>query len=331
MTEKQLREGLEKHLAPAAFPEERKHALLRQLRAESTPSPEKGDISMFRPNKFRTALIAALIVTLLSATIAVAAGYTGFVNFKGQPVDDPLMAMPTPIPTNAPSPGEISEAVFNEIAAREINANQACMVDVVYASPENIEKRYAERSAGHEKLVAFTTLEEAATLVSDVLPLPRIPEGFSLHYGYVTMVCAADSSYELVSENTTPEGVIVRLYDIPQEAAVPTCVHLTLKNDAGDLIDCIVDLAMNWSIFFDVAEEDVVQTPAVPGMEDAILISGADGARLDMRRKLDEPIGVLHSWASWEPDFYPYFYEMVEYRAESQTVPADVLLSLFAE
>lgn len=331
MTEKQLRESLNEYLSSAGLPDSRKQALLACIRNEAAPAPEKGEPNMFRPNKFRTALIAAVIVTILTFTVAVAASYTGFVNFKGQPVDDPMMAMPTPIPTNTPRPGELSVDVFNEIASLEMNAHPEYMIDVIYSSPDIISKRYAERSASHDKLVTVRSMEEAAALVGDVLELPRIPEGFSFHHGYVTLSCAADSAYELVSEKTTPEGVIVRLYDIPEGKAVPTCVHLTLKNDAGDLIDCIVDLAQNGSIYFDVTEQDVVQTPDVPGMKDVIVITGADRTRLDMRRKLDEPIYVLYSWSSYEPDFLTYFYDMVEYRAESETVPADVLLSLFAK
>lgn len=331
MTEQELRKSLNEHLAPADLPDSRKQAILAQLRAEAAPAPEKGDPTMFRPHKFRTALLVAVIVTLLSFTVAVATGYTGFVNFKGNPVEDPMMAMPTPIPTNAPRPGDITEAVFNAIASQEMNTHPEYMIDVVYSSPEIITNKYTERSASHDQLITVTSLEEAAALVGNVLELPRIPEGFAFHYGYVTLSCAADSAYELVSERTTPEGVIIRHYDIPESKAVPTCVHLTLKNDAGDLIDCIVDLAMNWSTFFDVNEEDAVQTPDMPGMTDAIVISGDDRTRLDMRRKLDEPIGVLYSWASCEPEFYPHFYEMVEYRAESETVPAEVLLSMFGE
>lgn len=331
MTEQELRKSLQEYLAPADLPDRRKQALLARIQSDASPAPAKGDANMFRPHKFRTALLVAAIVTLLSFTVAVAATYTGFVNFKGQPVDDPLMSMPTPIPTNTPRPGEISEAAFNEIASREMNTHPEYMIDIIYSSPEIISNRYTERSASHDKLVTVRSLEEAAALVGDVLALPRIPEGLAFHHGYVTMACAADRAYELVNEKNTPEGVIVRLYDIPTDAAIPTCVRLTLKNDAGDLIDCIVELSRRWSVFFDVAEEDVVQTPDVPGMEDAILISSADRTRLDMRRQLDEPIYVLYSWASWEPDFYTHFYDMVEYRAESETVPADVLLSLFAE
>lgn len=331
MTEQELRKSLNDHLSPADLPDSRKQALLAQIRAETSPAPEKGDANMFRPHKFRTALLVAAIVTLLSFTVAVATGYTGFVNFKGKPVDDPMMAMPTPLPARTLRPGELPKEVFDEIAVQEMNTHPEYMINVIYSSPEVITSRYAEHSASHDKLIIVRSMEEAAALVGDVLELPRIPEGFAFHYGYVTLVCSADSAYELVSERTTPEGVIIRLYDIPEGKAVPTSISLTLKNDAGDLIDCIVDLAMNWSIFFDVNEEDAVQTPDMPGMADAIVITGDDRVRLDMRRKLDEPIGVLYSWASYEPDFFPYFYEMVEYRAESETVPAEVLLSMFGE
>ena len=105
MTEQELRQGLQAHLASADFPDCRKQALLAQLRQEGSPAREKGDAPMFRPNKFRTVLIAALIVTLLSATVALGTSLSGYVNFQGQPVDD----MGTPVPTPMPMEEESKE------------------------------------------------------------------------------------------------------------------------------------------------------------------------------------------------------------------------------
>ena len=65
-------------------------------------------------------LIAALIVTLLSATVALAAGFSGYVNFKGEPVEGFPMAQPTPIPTTEPAPDELTDEAFMDILNKPV-------------------------------------------------------------------------------------------------------------------------------------------------------------------------------------------------------------------
>lgn len=324
MTEQELRESLQTHLATADLPDHRKQALLANLRAEAPPAHEKGDTPMFRPNKFRTVLIAALIVTLLSATVALAAGFSGYVNFKGEPVERIPMAQPTPMPTEGPAPDELTDEAFTNILNAAMQGNMGYMVDVSYDDGLG-------HSKGGSQLKTLRTqdLAELTALLDSHMPLPRIPEGFTFQSAFVQVSCDSDSAYELHHEETTPEGVVIRRYDIPEGAAVPVYCSLNLKNAADDIIYCSIDLGFTTSGYhFGVSEEDVIKTPDVPGMDDALLIIKPGNTRLAMRYTLDEPV-TLWSQHPGTWDHHPYeTYDTMEFNLDSDTVPADVLLSM---
>ncbi len=327
MTEKQLRERLTEYLSPADLLGSRKEALLKQIRQEAPPAPEKGDKNMFRPNKFRTVLALAAIVTLLSFSVALAAGLGGYVNYKGERVDVLLMPQPTPMPTQGPEPTNLTDEAFTAILNGVMNTSLDRLVVVSY------DDGHGGGKGGSRGVIASTnTLDEMTSLLGDAMPLPRIPEGFSFRAGHAELSCDADSAYELVSEEVTPEGVTIRYYAIPEGEAVPIYYSLSLENDAGDEIYCSVQLGFSTSgHHFGVNEEDTIQTPAVPGMDDALLIIRPDSTSLAMRRTLDEPITL---W-SRHPDIWERYptetCDTMEYNVDSDTVPADVLLSIYAK
>lgn len=325
MTEKDLRASLKNHLAPADLPDRRKQALLTAIREEAAPAHEKGDAPMFRPNKFRTVLIAALIVTLLSATVALAAGFSGYVNFKGEPIERFPMAQPTPMPTEGPAPDKLTDEAFTDILNAAMQGNMGCMVHVSYDDGLG-------HSKGGSQLKTLRTqdLAELTALLDGHMPLPRIPEGFTFQSAFVQVGCDSDSAYELHHEETTPEGVVIRFYNIPEGAAVPVYCSMNLKNAAGDVIYCSIDLGFTTSGYhFGVNEEDILKTPDVPGMDDALLIIKPGNTRLAMRYTLDEPVTLWSQHPSnW--DHFPYdTYETMEFNLDSDTVPADVLLSMY--
>lgn len=322
MTEKELRKSLNDYLPAAGLLENRREALLAQVRAEGRPAAAplhlKGENEMSRYGKFRVALVLAAVL-LLSVTIAVATGMSGFVNFKGQPVDDPELIYPTIIPTSTPRPGELSDEAWREIVYQATNTAWEYKVDVEY------ETKYGGKGTGRNVQLHVQSLEEMGSLLDERLPLPEIPEGYTFLSGYVSMDCDADSAYELVHEETIQESVVIRHYAIPEGEAIPTSYDLTLRNDAGDTIHCIVQLWSYGEYYFDVAEEDVVRTPAVPGMDDALLLIKPDMTELTMRRGLDEPVYVLSE--TW----FTSVFQVTEFYVESATTPADVLLSMFGE
>ena len=320
MTEQELRESLQTHLATADLPDHRKQALLATIRAEAPPAHEKGDTPMFRPNKFRTVLIAALIVTLLSATVALAAGFSGYVNFKGQPVDD----MGTPVPTPLPMEKESKEDYMLTLRMQDLlNASPRDQLTSVTLHTEN-----TSSGSWTQPNMTVRSLKELIALLPAEIVLPPIPEGYTFENAMVYFDCAADSAYELVRDETREDGITVKGYRIPEGKQVPSSVNYYLSSEQGD-ISVSLDLYRGQGYYFGVDNAQSVETPDIPGMEEAILIIKPTSARLTMQRKLDTPISIvdpvtLHG----QPDALDMTLTHLVIQLYSSTVPTDVLLSM---
>lgn len=325
MTEKQLRAHLQAYLAPADLPDSRKQALLRQISAAG--AKEKGEPNMFRPNKLHTVLVIAAIVTLLSLTVALAAGLSGYVDYKGKPVEGYPLASATPLPTKEPAPTqEVTQEAFNTFTTELFNASPTeQLIEVSY------EQENSGASSSMQARAVADSLSKLEELVGTTMVLPTIPEGFAFEHAWVYLACDGDSAYELLSEETTPEGFCIRRYAIPEGKAVATDCSFVLRNAAGETILCDVSLGFGDDRHFRVTEADAVQTPAIPGMEEALLIAGDNGNHLYLRHKLEAPIKLWTDFPDcW--DWFPYdAYTTVDYSVASTTVPADILLGMFAQ
>lgn len=319
MTEQELRQGLQAHLASADFPDCRKQALLAQLRQEGSPAHEKGDAPMFRPNKFRTVLIAALIVTLLSATVALGTSLSGYVNFQGQPVDD----MGTPVPTPMPMEEESKEDYMLTLRMQDLlNASPKDQLTSVTLQTEN-----TSSGTWMPPRMTVYSLEELTALLPVEVTLPKAPEGFTFNYAEIYFDCAADSAYELVRDEIFDGGITVKGYIIPEDKRVANSISYNLSGEGGN-ISVSINLERGSGYYFSVDNAQSVETPDIPGMDEAILIIKS-AARLTMQRKLDNPIPVvdpvtLHS----RPDKLDMTLTHLVISLYSSTVPADVLLSM---
>lgn len=314
MTEKELRDSLKSHLAPACLPDHRKQALLAALREEPAPAPAKGDASVFRPNKFRTALIAALILTLLSATIAVATGFSGHVNFKGEPVENgqPIISDP-----------KLTQRMYSYLNA-SLNTQPKDLFTHVF--PQD--------AAGAPGLYdgAFMEVgspEALAALLPQEVAFPRIPEGYAFSYGNVRFFCAADGAYELVHDEATKDGIIIRRYRIPEDKRVAAIANYILKAEGKPSISVSIMLEQGNRPFFNVNNAESVQTPDIPGMDNAILIVKPSITRLVMRRKLDVPLTVVDYTTLQSPQG-PSTMELINLTIHlySTDAPGEVLLSM---
>ena len=311
MTEQQLRDSLRNHLASAGLPDSRKQALLAHLRQEAPPAPMKGDAPMFKPGKFRTVLIAVLILTLLSATAAVAAGFSGFVNFKGEPVQNGTSTTPT-------------DDVLSKQMYAAISASPDDLFTHVYPTG-NMHDRGLTNGPTQE----FDSLEEISALLPVDITLPRPPEGYTYSHGNVHFRCTADGAYELISETITQYGLTIRSYRIPEDKQIATIANYTLKAEDKSYITVTISLEYNGNPFFNVDNVETVLTPDIPGMEEAIIFVRPTNTRLIMRRRLDEPITVIDPM-TLQDDHTPSTMELptLTIILYSPTVPADVLLSM---
>lgn len=314
MTEKDLRESLKTYLAPADLPDGRKQALLAHIREEAAPAPEKGDTNMFRPHKLRTALVVALILTLLSATIAVATGFNGHVNFKGEPVQSG-----TPIASNP----KLTQRMYSYLNA-SINTQPTDLFTHVFPQDDaNGLGIYGGAS------MPVDSLEEIAALLPAEVDFPPIPEGYAFSHGNVLFCCAADSAYELVHNETTKDGIVIRRYHIPEDKRVVSTANYTLKAEDKSAVTVSIVLESGNTPFFNVDNAESVQTLDIPGMDHAILIVRPASARLVMRRKLAEPLTVVDYATLQSPQGTSTvgLINLTIYLS-SPTVPAEVLLSM---
>ncbi len=328
MTEKELRDSLQTHLAPADLPDHQKQALLVAIRKEAAPAPEKGDTNMFRPSKFRTALVAALIVTLLSATIAVAAGFSGYVNFKGESVDHSGRPIPTPLPP-ALQPSE------DEFIADQRDMIALAM-EIIDASPRDqltyvsFDHNGGNSSSTSTPMVHVDTLEELFALFPAELPMPKIPEGFTVNGGSAYLLCDSDSFYEKLGEETTEEGLTIQRWRIPEGEEKAEHLHFVLGDENERDISVSINLQRNTNHFFGVDGAESVTNPDIPGMDDTLLIIWPDRVDLTMRCALEKPVVLqgthtLFGAHGESTNSYPY----VTISLYSRTVPADVLLPIY--
>ena len=320
MTEQQLREGLQTHLATADLPAQRKEALLARVRREAAPPPQKGDSFMFQPNKFRTALLVALIVTLLSATVALATSLSGYVNFDGQPVDDLGNPVPTPMPAEAESKADYLLTLR--------------MQDMLNASPKelltSVTLRTENTSSGNwmPPRATVNTLEEVAVLLPEEVVLPRIPEGYTFHHAEIYFDCAADSAYELVRDETSEDGITIKAYRIPEGKRVASSINYNLSGEMGN-ISVSINLERGNVYAFGVDNALSVETPDIPGMDEAILIVKPTSARLTMQRALENPIPIVDPITlRSRPDAPAMTLTHLVISLYSPTVPTDVLLGM---
>lgn len=294
MTEQELRKSLNEYLSPAGLPDSRKQALLDQIRSEAAPAPEKGEPNMFRPNKFRTVMLVAAIVTLLSFTVALAAGLSGYVNMKGEPVPDPNELYPQISPTPEPSATTTPSEEINYFALADeiiLNAPEEYMVTVHY------EENGTSHGRGRSKMLIVESYEELAAMVNDDSRMLSIPEGWEFRSGYVILSCPEGSAYELVSEETTPKGLTVRMYDLPKDKAVVSRYGYSLWDQNHNIIHVIMSLEVACAErYFPVEEGDTVETLTLPGMDEALLISDPDDIILTARRTLEEPVRLREVW-----------------------------------
>lgn len=268
---------------------------------------------MIQPNKFRTMMVLAAIVTLLSFTVALAAGLSGYINIRGEQVDGPdvlyLQASPTPVPSHAVAATEEPD-YFTLVSNIQNSTPDEHLVLTSYITADG----YAD---GQSRPIQITveSYEQLASLVGDDSLLLKIPEGFSFRPGYAVLSCPEDSAYELVSQETTPEGITVTQYRIPEGKAVVSRYGYNVWDENHNIITINMRLETSETdSFFRIEEEDHVEMPAIPGMADALLISRPRDMTLTAHRTSEEPVTLWNIFPyAWENGFPTETYDLVEF------------------
>lgn len=333
MTEKQLRESLNEYLPAAGLPEKGREALLAAIRTEGPPAAplhQKGDNEMSGYGKFRVTLVLAAVL-LLSLTIALAAGLSGYVNYRGEPVTRQNMASATPMPAK---PLQTAEAGTE---AEEIAALFTSALNDKRLNPDDRltilnwqESADSATSSLSEAQIPLTSMEELAAIWEGV-PLPVLPEGYAFFGGNAYLSCAGDSAYEPDGQETTAEGIVLTRYRIPEGKSVVTSSAVYFKDAQGRYISCLMQLMDEGEdVFFKVNEENTMKPAAVPGMEEALLIASPGGNALHMSCTLNAPVEVWHCDPyMWENGMSTVTCDRVRIDVQSPSLSAEELLTMF--
>lgn len=328
MTEKQLRESLRDYLAPAGLPDSRREALLARIHAEEAPAPAKGEPNMFRLNKFRTVLVVAAIVTVLSFTVALAAGLSGYVNIKGEPVEAPTYIGHYPDPTPVTSPDD--PRVVMERLINESPDDVLTIVSYLHSGGRDNDNSPVR--------VELSSIEQLAEYLPEGIPLPRIPEGFSFLSGHAILICAGDSDYEQVDKGTYNNGVSFYQYRIPEGKAVINGASIMLWDGqpGGQALGLLIALNAGTYGTFPVEEGDAMEILTLPGMDDALYLHHPDtGIHSVYARVLLDP--PLMAWPNpYNPDImgsyfeHPTAHKEVFYALTAwDSIPRETLTSMF--
>ncbi len=316
MTENQLCKGLHTYLSPAVLPERRRQDLLRQIRSETPLAREKGDANMFRPTQARIALIAALVVMLLTATFAVATGFSGYVNYRGEPVKG-----------STPSQHTAEDEKLTQRMTSLLSASPKDQYTHVFPTGNA-----SATGITGGPVMEISALEDILTLMPVDFTLPKSPQGYTFSHGNVHLRCAADGAYELISEEVRKDGLTRLSYRIPEDKQVATIANYVLKAEDRSSITVTISLEFSGAAFFNVDHAINVQTPDIPGMKEAILFTRPASTRLMMRRPLQTPITVVDTMTLLDEQG-PSTMQLVSLSVivHSATVPADILLGMFPD
>lgn len=300
-------------------------------RAEKGEKPVKYHI----PKK----VVFALIALLCMGTVAVAAGlYGGTINWEGEIIYDELQTQsPHPSPTPQPPEGEIVQEDEAHEEALRLAENYAYEEAVRMGSKfivyENLPDGRFKPESEIELSIETTSETEFEAMLADApwLPLPNyIPEGYSFERADVYYTCASGGEWELVKSETINDRIRVEWYKPSKPVAIRYDLFYRASEADYHYINFFVDLNLKYepgSATFGFSEGMTAQIVTVPGMENAIAITGERACSLSMRRPLAEALDV---WYVFQEGQFPQRLEDVTIDIHAPRMAISDLIPLFA-
>lgn len=251
-------------------------------------------------------VVVALIVVLCMGTAAVAGGiYGGSISWKGDVVYDEqpeVYAAPTAAPPNAEL--DLDQRICDLSA--ELRADGKVLV--IWHADKNGKAHMAVST----KLTQDVQEAEAlrAIVVQAGFPWPRIPDGYEMAQGTVFYACREGGEWQLTDTQDQGEGLTAEWYALSDADAIVYGYDLLLRRNgvAEQYIDVYVnmqELSDPQEAFIGFHEDEHVEVLDVPGMDDAIAVTGSR-CQLNLRRVLSEPIRVRTLCPGAEPETASY-------------------------
>ena len=298
---------------------------------------EKGAKSM--KYHFPKGLVIALIVLLCMGTVAVAAGlYGGTINWEGEIIYDELQTQsPHPSPTPQPPEDELVQVDEAHEEALRLAENyayeEALRTDSKFILYERMTDGRWKPESEIELSIEPTSEAEFEAMLADApwLPLPNyIPEGYAFERADVYYTCASDGEWELVKSETINDRIRVEWYKPSKPVAIRYDIFYRESEEDYHYINFFVDLNLKYepgSTTFGFSEGMTAQIVTVPGMENAIAITGERACSLSMRRPLAEALDV---WYVYQEGQYPQQLADVTVDIHAPRMAISDLIPLFA-
>lgn len=246
--------------------------------------------------------VVALIVMLCMGTAAVASGiYGGSISWKGDVVYDEQPDVYA-APTAAPPDTEIDlQQRIGDLSA-ELRADGKVLV--IWQADENGKAHMSVSTKLTQDVQEAEMLREIVTQAG--FPWPRIPDGYEMVQGTVFYACREGGEWQLTDTQDQGDGLTAEWYTLADADAIVCGYDLLLcKNGVAEqYIDVYADMqevSDPQEAFIDFREDEHVEVLDVPGMDDAIAVTGSR-CQLNLRRVLSEPIRVRTLCPGEEPE-----------------------------
>lgn len=289
---------------------------------------------------FPKGMVIALIALLCMGTVAVAAGlYGGTINWEGEIIYDYDAPQTGPIPSATPRPVEGEPIQVDEhyekalLAAEDYAYEEAVRTGSQFIIYEIREDGSLKPELERGLSVETTSEAEFETMMADAPWLPRpnyIPEGYAFERADVYYTCASDGEWEMVKSETINDRIRVEWYKPSKPVATSYFLFYRESEEDYHYIDFYVDLTPKYepgNASFGFSEGMSAQAVTVPGMENAIAITGERACSLSMRRPLVEPLDV---WYVYQEGQYPQLLEDVTIDISAPRMDIADLIPLFA-
>lgn len=335
MTELEFREALRRSLSGADLPDCRRRQLLAQL---------KGEAPMKTRSKLRMTLIAALLLAL-TATVAMAATgmFHGTVGWDGQPQEEEEVIQtnavlttdhPVSLPSVTPTPDThpvLSPLDMARILHEEAVRAEGDLIVVSEAYPDPAGTITGRRTTTQRSIALPDASALRERLAGSPLPLPALPEGYSIAEARVIYDCGAQGEYTPV-DAWVREGAIVTRYHASEAHDLVSGYVLILTDGSGAELTIQAGLQHNSSdMGFGLWDSDEARAVTIPGMNEALLLVRSHQRELFIRSALAEPIPViarLHPDADTDDRIEQL--EELFIRVTATALEEEALLALFA-
>lgn len=284
-------------------------------------------------------ILVALIALLCMGTAAVAAGlYGGTITWEGEIIYDELQTQsPHPSPTPQPPEGEIVQEDEAHAEALRLAENYAYEEAVRMGSKfivyEKLPDGRFKPESEIELSIETTSEAEFEAMMADAPWLPRpnyIPEGYAFERAEVYYTCGSEGEWELVKSDTINNRIRVEWYRPSKPVATRYFLFYRESEEDYHYLDFYVDLTLKYepgNATFGFSEGMSAEVVSVPGMENAIAITGDRACFLSMRRPLAEPLDV---WYVYQQEQYLQLLEDVTIDISAPRMDIGDLIPLFA-